>query len=114
MIDEAAAMLLELRLRDAETAGARVLLGGERRGALMEPTVIADVPRDAEMVVKESFGPLAPILPVKDLDDAIELANSSNFGLSSGVVTNDLVAATKSIQSLETGTVNINQVLWAA
>jgi aldehyde dehydrogenase (NAD+) len=62
------------------------------------------------MVCEESFGPLAPIMAIKDLDDAIEFANSSNFGLSSGVVTNDLNAAMTAVQSLETGTVNINDV----
>ena len=87
-----------------------MLCGGQRSGALLEPTVISEVPRTTEMVCEESFGPLAPILKVKDLDDAIALANSSNFGLSSGVVTNDLAAATKAIKGLETGTVNINQV----
>jgi aldehyde dehydrogenase (NAD+) len=76
----------------------------------MSPTVIADVPRDAEMVVCESFGPLAPILAVRDLDDAIQLANSTPYGLSSGVVTNDLSKAIKAVKSLRTGTVNINEV----
>ena len=110
VIDEEAAQLLERRVRQAVDEGAKLMIGGKRTGALLEPTVIADVPRTTEMVCEESFGPLAPILTVRDLDDAIELANSSNFGLSSGVVTNDLAAATKAIQSLETGTVNINQV----
>lgn len=49
----------------------KVLSGGKRSGALMEPTVIVDVPRDADMVVHESFGPLAPIMTFKDIDDAI-------------------------------------------
>src|SRR5262249_32546194 len=80
------------------------------RGALLEPTVIADVPRTTEMVCQESFGPLAPILKVKDLDDAIDLANATPFGLSSGVVTADLEAALTCVKRLRTGTVNINQV----
>lgn len=110
VIDEEAAMVLERRVQQAVDEGAKVLAGGGRKGALLEPTVVANVPRTTEMVCEESFGPLAPILAVKDLDDAIELANSSDFGLSSGVVTNDMARATKAIQSLETGTVNINQV----
>jgi aldehyde dehydrogenase (NAD+) len=76
----------------------------------LEPTVIADVPRTADMVCQESFGPLAPILPIKDLDDAIELANATGFGLSSGVVTNNLQAALTCVKRLRTGSVNINQV----
>jgi len=110
VIDEAAAVTLERRVQQAVEEGARVLCGGQRSGALLEPTVISEVPRTTEMVCEESFGPLAPILKVKDLDDAIALANTSNFGLSSGVLTNDLAAATKAIKELETGTVNINQV----
>ncbi len=110
VIDADAAMVLERRVQQAAEEGAKVLCGGNRDGALLEPTVISDVPRTTEMVCEESFGPLAPIMKVRDLDDAIELANSSNFGLSSGVVTNDLAAATKAIKLLETGTVNINQV----
>ena len=110
VIDEPAAIRLEQRIDAAVRAGAKVLLGGGRRGALLEPTVIANVPRDAEMVVKESFGPLAPILPVRDLDDAIELANATEYGLSSGVVTRSLASAIKAVKGIRTGTVNVNEV----
>ena len=110
VIDEAAAMLLESRVEKAVASGARVLAGGTRNGAQLEPTVIADVSRDAEMVVEESFGPLAPILPVRDLDDAIALANGTAFGLSSGVVTNNMEAALACVKGIRTGTVNINAV----
>ncbi len=90
--------------------GAKILCGGRRSGALLEPTVIADVPRTAEMVVQESFGPLAPILVIEDVDDAIQLANGTAFGLSTGVVTNNLANALKIVKGVRTGTVNINQV----
>ncbi len=110
VIDETAAKLLEDRVGKAVAAGARVLAGGHREGALLEPTIIANVPRDAEMVVEESFGPLAPILPVKDLDDAIQLANGTAFGLSSGVVTRDMDQALACVKRIRTGTVNINAV----
>jgi aldehyde dehydrogenase (NAD+) len=110
VIDEAAARTLERRVHEAVEAGAEVLLGGRRDGALLEPTVIANVPRSAEMVCEESFGPLAPIMPVKDLDDAIALANASAYGLSSGIVTGSLDAALKAVKGIRTGTVNVNQV----
>lgn len=110
VIDEPAAQLLERRFREAERMGGRVLSGGNRRGALLEPTVIADVPRHCEMVVQESFGPLAPILSVRDLDDAIQLANGTAFGLSTGIVTNDLNAALQAVKRIRTGTVNVNQI----
>jgi aldehyde dehydrogenase (NAD+) len=110
VIDEASAVRLEDVVRKAVSSGARVLLGGQRTGALLAPTVIDNVPREAEMVVRESFGPLAPILSVRDLDDAIELANSTSYGLSAGVVTDNLQLALKAVKSLRAGTVNINEV----
>ncbi len=110
VIDEAAAIRLEEVLRDAVAAGAKVLIGGRRDGALFQPTVIADVPRDCDMVVHESFGPLAPIITVRDLDDAIAVANSTAYGLSAGVVTNSLNHAITAVRRLRCGTVNINEV----
>lgn len=110
VIDEAAAIYLEQVVQKAVQQGARVLTGGKRHGALMEPTVIADVPRDADMVVYESFGPLAPVLTFRDIDDAIALSNSTAYGLSSGVVTNNMEYAFRCIRELKVGTVNINEV----
>ncbi len=110
VIDEAAAMRLESVVHDAVAVGAKVLLGGQRRGAQLSPTVIADVPRDAEMVVCESFGPLAPIMSIRDIDDAIELANATDFGLSSGIVTDSLDSAIRAVKGIRTGTVNVNEV----
>jgi aldehyde dehydrogenase (NAD+) len=110
VIDEAAAISLETVVREAVAAGAKVLVGGKRRGALLQPTVMGDVPRDCRMVVCESFGPLAPILTVRDLDDALTLANSTAYGLSSGVVTTSLPSALKAIKTLRCGSVNINDV----
>ena len=110
VIDEASAIYLEQVVQDAVENGARVLLGGKRHGALIEPTVIDHVPRDAKMVVSESFGPLAPILTFKDIDEAIVLANDTAYGLSSGVVTNNMEYAFRFIKDLNVGTVNINEV----
>jgi len=110
VIDEASAIYLESVVQKAAAQGAKVLLGGKRTGALLEPTVIDDVPRDAQMVVQESFGPLAPILSFKDIDDAIALSNSTAYGLSSGIVTNNMAYAIRFIKELNVGTVNINEV----
>ena len=110
VIDEASAQKLESAVADAVAAGAKVLCGGQRRGALLQPTVIADVPRDCRMVCEESFGPLAPILTVRDLDDAIALANGTAYGLSAGVVTTNLQHALKAAKQLRCGTVNLNEV----
>ena len=110
VIDEAAAIYLEQVVQKAVQQGARILTGGKRHGALMEPTVITDVPRDADMIVHESFGPLAPVLTFRDIDDAIALSNSTAYGLSSGVVTNNMEYAFRFIRELKVGTVNINEV----
>ena len=110
VITEDSAKLLERRVKDAVAMGAKVLLGGGRKGALLEPTVITNVPRAAEMVDEESFGPLAPIVTIRDLDDAIAYYNGGRFGLSSSVVTNNLAAAMKAAKELKTGTTNINEV----
>ena len=110
VIDENSARQLEAVVADAVAAGARVLAGGGRDGALLQPTVIADVPRDCQMVVEESFGPLAPIMAVSDLDDATQLANATPFGLAAGIVTRDLERAIAAVKRIRTGTVNVNEV----
>ncbi|MBZ5857639.1 phosphonoacetaldehyde dehydrogenase [Flavihumibacter profundi] len=110
VIDEASAIYLESVVNKAVAQGAKVILGGKRTGALLEPTVIVDVPRDADMVVHESFGPLAPIISFRDIDDAIALSNSTAYGLSSGIVTNNMEYALRFVKELKVGTVNINEV----
>ncbi len=110
VIDESSAIYLETVVQKAVAQGARILLGGHRHGAIMEPTVIVDVPRDADMVVHESFGPLAPVMTFKDIDDAIALSNSTAYGLSSGIVTRNMEYAIRFIKELKVGTVNINEV----
>lgn len=110
VIDEEAAIRLHGVLDQAVAAGARVLMGGGRRGAQLEPTVVTDVPREATLVVEEAFGPFAPILAVRDLEDAIAVANSTAYGLSSGIVTSSLESARQAIKGIRTGTVNVNEV----
>jgi phosphonoacetaldehyde dehydrogenase len=110
VIDEASAIYLESVVNKAVAQGAKVVLGGTRKGALMEATVIVDVPRNAEMIVHESFGPLAPILGFSDIEDAIALSNSTAYGLSSGIVTNNMEYAIRFVKELKVGTVNINEV----
>lgn len=110
VIDEASAIRLEDAVKDAITRGARLRHGGSRQGALMEPTILSDVPRDAPIVVNESFGPLAPVIGVADVEDAVAVANSTSYGLSSGIVTNDMAKALYAVKALKTGTVNVNEV----
>jgi putative phosphonoacetaldehyde dehydrogenase len=110
VIDEASAIYLENVVAKAVMQGAKILLGGNRTGALLEPTVITNVPRNADMVMYESFGPLAPILTFQNIDDAIALSNSTAYGLSSGVVTKNMDYIIRFIKELKVGTVNINEV----
>lgn len=109
VIDEDSAVYLDTVIKEATAAGGRVVVGGERKGALFSPTVISKVPRFCRMVDCESFGPLAPIIQVSGVEEAIEVANGSTFGLSAGVVTRSLDSALKVIRTLECGTVNVNE-----
>ena len=93
---------------DAVARGGRTLFGGSVRDAYHEPTLLADVPRDAEILWEETFGPVVTVLPVADLDDALELANRSRYGLDSAVFTADLENAWRAARALEVGQVTVN------
>jgi aldehyde dehydrogenase (NAD+) len=110
VIDERAAQSLEAAVCEAEACGAKILLGGQRRGALMQPTILANVPRTAHLATHECFGPLAPIFSVRDLDDAIALANATPYGLSSGIVTRNMESAIQAVKRIKAGTVNVNEI----
>lgn len=103
-----AAELFEKRVFDAEQQGAKILYHPGREGALLPAITIDHVPHDSELVMEETFGPIVPIVRVPDNDDAVmEISNSTEFGLSSGVCTNNLHRATAFIEGLDVGTVNI-------
>ena len=112
---------VESQVEDAVSRGARVLVGGTRptgdefdRGNFYLPTLVADAPEDCRLVSEEVFGPALPILKVKDLDEAIEKANNSIFGLGSSIWTNDLNRATRAAERIEAGYtwVNSAQVIY--
>ncbi len=110
VINEDAAILFQNRVNNAIEKGAKLLYGNDRQGAVYSPTVLDHVPFDCELVREETFGPPIPIIRVKDIDHAIEVANSTAFGLSSGVCTNRMDDIIRFINELETGTVNIWEV----
>jgi len=110
VINEESAILFQNRVNDAIEKGAKLLYGNDRQGAVYSPTVLDHVPADCELVVEETFGPPIPIIRVRDIDHAIEVANSTAFGLSSGVCTNRMDDIIRFINELETGTVNIWEV----
>jgi phosphonoacetaldehyde dehydrogenase len=110
VISEQAAIEIEDRIRAAVAAGARLLAGGGRVGAQIEPTVLDGVRPEMAVVAEETFGPVAPILRVRNADEAIALANATPYGLSSGVVTGDLELALRCARQLRCGSVNIDEV----
>ena len=108
VIHAKAAETFENRVLAAEKLGAKILYHPERKGALLPPIVVDYVPHDSELVVDETFGPIIPIVRVPDDDiEVMRISNSTPFGLSSGVCTNDLNRAIAYINGLEVGTCNI-------
>jgi len=108
LIDEAAAMRVESWMREAERAGARVLTGGQRHGAAVEPTVVVDVQPQMKVVCEEVFGPLVTVQPFRDLEAVIGRISASRFGLHCGVFTRSLETALHCARSIRTGGVIIN------
>ena len=109
LISEKAAMQVEQTVDMAVKEGAKILTGGKREGAFYEATVIDNVKPDMDLVVNETFGPVAPIIRVKSLDEAIEVANDTEYGLQAGVFTSDYSAAMRCANEIEAGTVFINK-----
>jgi len=110
VIDEAAAQNFEARVNDAVAHGARLLVGNVRRGALYSPTVIDNVDPAMNVVRTETFGPVSPVIRVKDIDDAIRISNGTAYGLSSSVCTNRLDYITRFVTELNVGSVNVREV----
>ena len=111
VINTKAAELFDKRVSKAEEEGAKVLYHPGRNNALLPPIVIDNVNPKSELVLEETFGPVIPIIRVPDEDEkVIEISNSTAFGLSSGVCTNNFIRAKKYIQNLKVGTVNIWEV----
>jgi len=111
VVHEKAAALFEKRVYMAAEDGAEVLYDPGRKGALLPPIVVDRVPHKSELVMEETFGPIIPIVRAPDNDDElIALSNSTAFGLSSGVCTNDFRRMQKYIAGLKVGTVNIWEV----
>lgn len=110
LVNEAAALRVESWIRDAVQAGARILTGGGRSGATIEPTLLADVPADQKLVCEEVFGPVMVVSTFKGLDEAISAVNDSRFGLQTGIFTHDIQAAFQAHRDLEVGGVIVGDV----
>jgi phosphonoacetaldehyde dehydrogenase len=110
VIDEAAAKSFEDKVADAIALGAKLVHGNVRRGALYSPTVLDHVQPDMAVVKYETFGPVSPVIRFKTIDDAIRIANSTDYGLSSAVCTNRLDWITRFVSELNVGSVNVREV----
>jgi len=108
LIDEPTAKRVEAWIREAAAAGANVLTGGTRRGAQVDPTVLADVDPSMKVVCDEVFGPVVSILPYDDFDAVCAAISASRFGLQCGVFTKSMPTALKAIRSIRTGGVIVN------
>ncbi len=104
---QAADFVMEL-IDDAVEKGANVLTGGTREGNLIQPTLVDKVTTDMRLAWEEPFGPVLPILRVKTIDEAIDIANRSEYGLQSSVFTKNIHDAFYIANRLEVGTVQIN------
>ncbi|WP_298522590.1 lactaldehyde dehydrogenase [uncultured Methanobrevibacter sp.] len=109
LISEKAALQVEQAVSDAVHNGAKILTGGVRDEAFYEATVIDNVTPDMDLVVNETFGPVAPIIHVNSLDEAIEVANGTEYGLQAGVFTSDYSSAMRCANEIEAGTVFVNK-----
>jgi acyl-CoA reductase-like NAD-dependent aldehyde dehydrogenase len=106
--------IIERRLKDAEAQGARILLGGHQRpgpGLYFEPTVIADVTPEMEIMQEETFGPVLAIMRVYSVDHAVAIANESEFGLNASVFTKNRRTAKRAATDLVSGGVNVNDAI---
>ncbi|MDH6590183.1 putative phosphonoacetaldehyde dehydrogenase [Variovorax sp. TBS-050B] len=110
VIDEPAARHFESVVNEAIAAGARLLHGNVREGALYSPTVLDQVDPQMTVAREETFGPVSPVIRFKTIDDAIRISNGTAYGLSSSVCTNRLDHITRFIRELNVGSVNVREV----
>jgi lactaldehyde dehydrogenase len=108
LINEEASKKVEMAIIDAVKAGAKLRTGGNRNNAFIEPTVLTDVPPNIELFREETFGPVAPLVAFKDIDEAIEMANDTIYGLQAAIFTQDISRAFDIAYRLEAGGVIIN------
>jgi betaine-aldehyde dehydrogenase len=107
---------LERKVAATVAAGGRVIVGGRRpegfaKGFFYEPTAVVDVGADSPLLREETFGPVAPLVRCRDIDEAIDLADRSEYGLGASIYTNDLEHAFKAMERIHAGTFWINDPL---
>ena len=110
VIDEAAAIQFEAVVNEAIKAGAKLLYGNERSGALYSPTVLDHVDPGMTVARHETFGPVSPVIRFRTIEEAIRISNGTAYGLSSAVCTNRMDYITRFIRELNVGSVNVREV----
>jgi glyceraldehyde-3-phosphate dehydrogenase (NADP+) len=110
MIDEAAAQRAEAWIREAVAEGAEVAVGGGRRGAVLQPTVLLHTSSDMKVNCEEVFAPVVTVRPYANFDDALATLNDSPYGLQAGVFTSSLHKAWAAYETLDVGGVAVNDV----
>jgi len=111
LINEAAVMKVEAHVADAIAKGAKLMTGGKRHalgGNFFEPTIVSECSTDMVFAQDETFGPMAPVFRFKDEDEAIEIANSTPFGLAGYFYARDMGRVWRVAEALETGIVGVN------
>lgn len=108
MIRERDAMRVESWVQEAVGAGARLVTGGKRHGTIYEPTILADVAPSMRVSCDELFGPAVAVTRVNDIDEAIRLANSTNYGLSASIFTRDIERAMRFAREVDSGNLHVN------
>ena len=95
-------------IKEAAGAGARVLTRGDYSGAMHAPTIVADVKPEMRVSCEELFGPAVAVTPFSDIDEAIAMANSTNYGLSAGIFTQNIDWAMRFAREVDSGNLHIN------
>ncbi|CAM3563318.1 aldehyde dehydrogenase family protein [Aeromicrobium ponti] len=95
-------------INEAVSQGAKMITGGKQDGSIVTPTILSDVNHEMKVVCQEIFGPVITVMPFDDIDDAIEHANNSNYGLQSGIFTTNINTAMEAVKKFRTGGVIIN------
>jgi len=110
LVDDAAADKAMGLIEDAVRGGAEILCGGGRSGTVVEPTLLVGASEEQRVCREEAFAPIVSLAPYSDVDEVIDRANASDFGLQAGIFTNDLRIAHKAFERLEVGGVIVNDV----
>jgi len=109
MISDREAARAEDWVREAVAAGARLVEGGRRDGALLYPTVLTDVDRTMRVMCEEIFAPVLSIVPFRSFDDALDAVNATPYGLAAGLFTKDLTRALTAARRIHVGVVHLNE-----